>query len=172
MNRLLVLAAFILLPVSIFAQSPISATKPEFVTVTMDGTKVDTRALRGKVVVLNLWFINCPNCLAEIKLLNQLVTEYKDNADVVFLAPAASPKNELVKFLAKNPFSYTVLPDSSIIILSQFGTPDNDGNLSVAFPMHYVLDRDGNVVVKAQGVKGIEAVRNELKRQFVSKTGE
>lgn len=165
MKRFLFFAAISLFSLSINAQP----AQPEFVTSSMDGSKIDSRALRGKVVVLNLWFINCPNCLAEIKMLNQLVDEYKSNPDVIFLAPAASPKNELVKFLAKNPFKYQVLPDSSVIIISQFGSPDKDGNLSVPFPMHYVLDRDGKIVAKAQGIKGIEAVKNELKKQFPSK---
>ncbi|MBK6722880.1 MAG: TlpA family protein disulfide reductase [Acidobacteria bacterium] len=165
MKRFLLLAAFSLAALSIHAQP----AQPEFVTSAMDGSKVDTRALRGKVVVLNLWFINCPNCLAEIKMLNQLVDEYKGNPDVVFLAPAASPKNELVKFSAKNPFKYQVIPDSSIIIVSQFGSPDKEGNLSVPFPMHYVMDRDGKIATKAQGIKGIEVVRSELKKQFPAK---
>jgi peroxiredoxin len=168
MKRFLLLATFSLFALSINAQS----AQPEFVTSAMNGNKVDTRALRGKVVVLNLWFINCPNCLAEIKMLNQLVDENKGNPDVVFLAPAASPKNELVKFLDKNPFKYQVLPDSSIIIISQFGSPDKEGNLSVAFPMHYVLDREGKIVVKAQGIKGIEAVKSELKKQFPAKASD
>lgn len=124
---------------------------------------------RGKVVVLNLWFIHCPNCLAEITMLNQLVDEYKANKDIVFLAPAARPKNELAKFLTKIPFKYQVLPESSIIILSQFGEPDKDGNINIPFPMHYVLDREGKVVTKAQGIMGIEAVKSELKRQFPPK---
>lgn len=165
MKRFLLFAAISLFSLSITAQP----AQPEFVTAAMDGSKVDTRALRGKVVVLNLWFINCPNCLAEIKMLNQLVEEYKGNPELVFLAPAASPKNELVKFLAKNPFKYQVLPDSSIIILSQFGTSDKEGNLNIPFPMHYVLDREGKVVAKEQGIKGIESVKSELKRQFPAK---
>lgn len=170
MKRLLLFAAFSLLSLSVNAQSPISTANPEFVAATMDGTKVDTRLLRGKVVVLNLWFINCPNCLAEMKLLNQLVDEYKGNPEVTFIAPAASRKDELVNFLAKNPFKYQVIPDAAIIILSQFGTPDKNGEINIPFPMHYVLDREGNVVVKAQGVKGIDAVKTELEKQISSKT--
>lgn len=166
MKRIRWAVALTILALSINAFS--QPEQPEFITVSMDGAKVDTRELRGKVVVLNLWFINCPNCLAEIKQLNQLVDEYKANPDVVFLAPAASPRNELVKFLAKNPFKYQVLPDAAIIILSQFGTPDKNGDINLPFPMHYVLDREGHVTVKAQGIKGIEAVKNELKKQFGS----
>lgn len=166
MKRLILFVGLSLLALSVTAQSPNAASPPAFVASTMDGTKVDTRTLRGKVVVINLWFINCPNCLAEMKLLNRLVVEYETNPDVVFVAPAASRKDELAKFLAKNPFKYQVIPDAAIIILSQFGTPDKNGEITVPFPMHYVLDREGKVVVKTQGIKGINAVKSELKKQF------
>ena len=132
----------------------------------MDGSMVDTTALRGKVVVLNLWFINCPNCIEEIKLLNELVDEYKLSKDVVFLAPAASGKADLDRFLVKNPFSYQVIPNAASIILFKFGTPNNQGEIDMPFPMHVVLDRDGKVITRVQGIKGVEAVRAELKKQL------
>jgi peroxiredoxin len=150
------------------AVSPVA--KPVFAAQTMDGRIVDTASLRGKIVVLNLWFINCPNCVQEIKALNQLVDEHKDNKDVVFLGLAASNKAELQKFLVKNPFKYEVIPNATMIILSKFGTPDKNGEINVPFPMHYVLDREGSVVVKAQGSAGIDFVKNELKRQLSAQT--
>lgn len=143
--------------------------RPSFAAIAMDGTKVDTSDLRGKVVVLNLWFINCPNCVEEIKLLNALVDEYKGNKDVVFLGLAASPKAELEKFLVKNPFKYQVLPNTQMIIVGKFGTTGNNGELELPFPMHYVLDREGRIAAKAQGIKGIDVVKTELKKQFAGK---
>jgi peroxiredoxin len=160
------------LSVSIAAQgkpSTTPATKYDFTATAMDGTKVDTASLRGKVVVLNLWFVNCPNCIEEMKLLNKLVTDYAGNKDVVFLAPAASRKADVEKFLKKNPFNYTVIPDAATLIVSKFGTPDKKGDIIVPFPMHFVLDRSGNAVVQTQGVKGVDAVKKELANQFGSK---
>ncbi|MFT3743097.1 MAG: TlpA disulfide reductase family protein [Pyrinomonadaceae bacterium] len=168
MKTVFALALLLLCFIPLAAQT--DPNRPTFVESTMDGTRVDIEKLRGKVVVLNLWFINCPNCIEEIKLLNALVDEYKGNSDVVFLAPAASKKAELQKFLAKNPFKYQVIPDAAITILSKFGKPDKDGNLSVPFPMHFVLDREGKIVVKEQGIKGVEKVKAELRRQFSAKT--
>jgi len=138
---------------------------PAFVTVDMAGNKIDTRQLHGKVVVMNLWFVNCPNCLDEIKQLNQLVDAYKGRSDVVFLGLAASPKYMLDKFLIKSPFKYTIVPDSTMIILSQFGTPDKNGDINVPFPMHYVFDRDGKELVKEQGIKGVATVKEALAKQ-------
>ncbi len=159
---LLVVFAF-----SAAAQTKSSAMPTDFAALAMDGSKVDTSALRGKIVVLNLWFVNCPNCIEEIKLLNKLVDDYKTSKDVVFLAPAASKKPDLEKFLRKYPFNYQIIPNGSMIILTKFGTPDKNGDINIPFPMHYVLDRDGKTVVKVQGVKGVEAVRAELKKQLM-----
>lgn len=164
--RTLILIA--LLAASAFAQvnNANDPTKPNFAALTMDGTKIDTASLRGKVVAVNLWFINCPNCVKEIKMLNQLVDEYAGNANVAFVGLAISRKADLIKFLKKNPFKYQVVPDAGMIIASKFATYDKKGEMQMPFPMHLVLDRDGRVVTKAPGIKGIDAVRAELKKQL------
>lgn len=164
MKRLFLLAALLAFPLALSAQ----VRTPTFSALDMNGNRVDTAALKGKIVVLNLWFINCPNCVAEIKLLNQIVNAYKGK-DVVFIGLAASRKAQLEKFLQKNPFDYTIIPDAHQIILGKFGTPDKKGEINIPFPMHYVLDRDGNIVMKTQGTKGVETVSEELKRQYSKK---
>jgi len=159
----LALTSFAILLFALSASS--QNVQPNFAALDMNGNRVELSALRGKVVVVNLWFIGCPNCMDEIKELNQLVNDYKGKSDVVFLGLAASKKEDLVKFLVKNPFNYTIVPNAQMIILTKFGTPDKNGEINVPFPMHYVIDRDGKIVLKEQGVKGVEAVRNELSKQ-------
>lgn len=159
--------AFVSFAISLFALSASAqAIQPDFTAVDINGNRVELSAFKGKVVVINLWFINCPNCLDEIKKLNDIVEDYKGRSDVVFLGLANNKKPDLVKFLAKDPFKYTIIPNAGMIILTKFGTPDKNGEIDVPFPMHYVIDRDGRVVLKEQGVKGVEAVRHELKKQI------
>lgn len=168
MKYILTCALFLGISVSAAAQTdkaPPVSSKYDFAALTMDGSTVDTTSLRGKIVVFNLWFVNCPNCVEEIKQLNQLVNDYVRYKDVVFLGLAASRKPDVERFLKKNPFNYTIVPDATAIILTKFGTPDNDGQINVPFPMHFVLDREGKAVVQVQGVKGIEAVKKELASQ-------
>lgn len=152
-----------------YTAAEVNSAQPTFSAVGMDGKKIDLGDFRGKIVVINLWFVNCPNCIEEIGLLNRLVDEYNDNKDVVFLAPAASKKPDLEQFLVKHPFKYQIIPNATMIIVGKFGIPDKNGEINVPFPMHYVLDREGKVVVKVQGVKGIGAVKSELTKQFPPK---
>lgn len=167
MRKILILLVLALFAVTAVAQKGAAGETPiDFSGRDMNGKMVSMSDLRGKVVVLNLWFINCPNCLSEIKALNQVVKDYQSNKDVVFIAPAASPQRELEVFLKKNPFDFQVLPDSMMLILMKFGTPDKNGEINVPFPMHYVIGRDGKTLVKMQGTKGVAAVKAELAKQF------
>jgi len=137
---------------------------PDFKVSSIDGKTFDSEKLKGKVVVLNLWFVNCPNCVEEIKLLNKLVDEYAKK-DVVFIGLATNDKAKLESFLKKNPFKYNIVPKAMQTILS-FGEPDKNGEINIPFPMHIVIDRDGKIVVRRSGIKGLDAVKAELKRQF------
>ena len=150
---------------SVFAQQK-TPPAPAFNVSSIDGKSFDSEKLKGKIVVLNLWFVNCPNCVEEIKLLNNLVDEYKGK-DVVFIGLATNDKAKLESFLKKNPFKYNIVPKAMQTILS-FGEPDKSGNIEIPFPMHIVIDRDGKIVVRRNGIKGLDAVKTELKRQFES----
>lgn len=156
-----------LLAASIFGQKKKIAAQPSapaFKVSSIDGKTFNSEKLKGKIVVLNLWFVNCPNCITEIKLLNKLVAEYKDK-DVVFIGLATDDKTKLESFLKKNPFNYNIVPKAIQTILS-FGEPGKSGDINIAFPMHVVVDRDNKIVVRRSGIKGLDAVKAELKRQF------
>ena len=131
---------------------------------TIDGKIVNTADLRGKVIVLNLWFINCPNCLQEIKMLNEIVDEYAGK-DVVFLGLATNTRTELQKFVKKNPFKYQIVPNAGDFMLESYGELKNS-EYYLGFPTHVVIDREGYIVLKMQGIKGVEAVKKELKKQL------
>jgi peroxiredoxin len=168
MKYLIAFSAILILSLSVFAQNKGEAAPTVFAT-TIDGKTINTSDLKGKVVVLNLWFINCPNCVEEIQKLNGLVDEFQGNSNIIFLAPAISSPKELVPFLKKNPFKYQVIPSAQNIILGKFGTMDKNGQLSTPFPMHYVVDGNGTITLKMQGIKGVEAVRAELRKMFPKK---
>ncbi|HEY0429433.1 MAG TPA: TlpA disulfide reductase family protein [Pyrinomonadaceae bacterium] len=164
-------SAIFIFTFSIFGQKKTDEKQlaPTFSSVTLDNKAFNTADFKGKIVVLNLWFISCPNCIEEIKLLNNVVDEYKNNKDVVFLGLATDKKPDLEKFLKKNPFSYQIVPNASQIMLFKFGERQKNGEYFLPFPTHVVIDREGRLVLKVEGVKGVEAVKNELKKQLETK---
>ena len=109
----------------------------DFSAYDMDGNRVDTKELKGKVLVLNFWFINCPPCRQERPYLNKIVDDYKSDSNVVFLAIALDPKEKLMTYLKANELKYNVIPDGGQICADLKIT---------AYPTQLILDKEGNVV--------------------------
>jgi peroxiredoxin len=145
------------------AVAQVGSPVPDFSVTSIDGKTFDTQAMRGKVVVLNLWFVNCPFCVQEIAILNPIVTQFPN---AVFIGMAVNSKPQLDAFLKTNPFRYNIIPNAGQLMLFKFGDVDGKGNFDLKFPQHIVIDRTGNVVLKMQGIKGVDAVRQELEKQF------
>lgn len=115
---------------------------PAFSVTALSGKQYDAAALRGKIVVLNFWFIGCAPCKVEIPGLNQLVAEFKGQ-DVIFLAFALDPAEDLRDFLKKTAFNYEVIPDAGKLMEEQFKIGP--------YPTHIIIDRNGMVEATMTG---------------------
>lgn len=102
----------------------------------MDGSFFDTKALKGKIVVINFWFIRCPPCRMERPFLNELVDKYKKDSNIVFIAVSLDPKAQLQSFLKDYPFYYHVIPEGRGIA---------EKNKVEQYPTHVILDKDGKI---------------------------
>jgi len=102
----------------------------------LDGKLVDTKQLKGKILVINFWFINCPPCRAERPYLNQIVNDYKSDSNVVFIAIALDLKEQLQTYLKEHEFNYNIIPDGRKIAASY----DIKG-----FPTQVIVDNEGKV---------------------------
>ena len=107
-----------------------------FTTHDMNGHKIKLKDLRGKVLMLNFWFIGCPPCRQEIPEFNKLVELYKDNPNVVFLAVALDPRWDIRNFLKTTPFNFDIIDDGlSIAVIYKIHL----------FPTSVILDKEGKV---------------------------
>lgn len=123
---------------------------PEFKAVSISGDSIDTKNLRGKVVIINFWFIECHPCIAELPALNKLVKEYK-NKEVVFLAPTYETKARLdTAFFPKYKFDFTIIADAQKI-RGLFG--------ETGYPTTYIIDKTGKI--KQTYLGGIEGKKAE-----------
>jgi len=116
-------------------------TAPEFDLVDLQGNHYTLENLKGKVVVLNFWFIKCGACLQEMPDLNKLVEKYKDKP-IVFLAITHDEGTSVTEFLKKKEILLTVIPNEQKTIKNyqiQF------------FPTNIILDQEGKVVFAKDG---------------------
>ncbi len=109
---------------------------PVFEAPVIGGGTLNTDQLRGKVLVLNFWFIGCPGCLEEMPKLNKLAAKYAQNAHIEFVAISPNTERELRDFLVRERFDYKMVGQArSIINLFAFK----------GFPRNIVIGRDGKI---------------------------
>jgi len=89
----------------------VGCVMPDFTAQTLNGQFISKQSLKGKVVVMNFWFIGCKPCLAELPALNTLVEQYKGK-EVVFIAFGRDSKQQTVeKFLPKHEFKFQLVTE-------------------------------------------------------------
>jgi peroxiredoxin len=111
---------------------------PEFNFTDLNGNKYTNENTKGKTIILKTWFINCKACVAEFPELNELVENYKQRNDMIFLSLALDSKAELENFLQKKDFEYQVVPNQKEFI-------DKKLNLQM-YPTHILVDKNGTII--------------------------
>ncbi len=81
---------------------------------TIDGDSIQIGGEQLKPMLINLWFINCGGCVAEIPALNKLKEKYSDRVD--FVAMTFDDAKKVRKFLNRNDFNFIHIPNSEEFI--------------------------------------------------------
>ncbi|MCG8583048.1 MAG: TlpA family protein disulfide reductase [Bacteroidales bacterium] len=115
----------------------------------INGTRFALEELKGKIVVINFWFIDCPPCVMEIPVLNQMVEHFK-NDDIVFLAMALDSEEHLKTFLKTTSFEYNIIPNCKDIVTA-YGIKTSPG--------HVVIDKNSQIIYTSEGLTS-ETVNN------------
>ncbi len=149
---------------SAFAQSNYR-TKPlagNFTATALDGSTVNLAALRGKVVVVSFWTTRCAICAAEIPKLNKLAADYR-NKDVVFLGLTTDNESKVKGYLKKKSFDFNILPNSFGILLL-YADKDGDGNVTMGYPTHYLINQKGEIELKTNGYNKSSVLDSNINR--------
>lgn len=110
---------------------------PKFSVKTLDGKSIGSGELRGKVVVLNFWFIGCGVCRSIKPKLNEMATKFADNSNVVFVAMTADPAEQVSQYLKHEPFNYLQITDAESTL---------DKFAFSGYPKNVVISPDGEIV--------------------------
>jgi len=132
---------------------------PQFDVPDIDAKWLNTGELKGKVIVLNFWFIGCVGCMGEIPKLSALADKYRDNGDIVFVAIANNTPQELRIFRSREKFNYRYVGQGlSLVKMFGFGS----------YPKNVVIGRDGKIVYWRSLIhnwdKFESVIRGELER--------
>ncbi len=117
----------------------------------INGKKYDLTNLKGKVIVLNFWFIHCKPCLAEFPDLNDLKKRFKSKP-VEFFAITSNNKKSLDTFFKSHKLDFTIIPNGKEIN-NRFKIP--------YFPYHIIIDKSGQIEY-IKNIKKLESKINNL----------
>jgi thiol-disulfide isomerase/thioredoxin len=109
----------------------------DFRVRTIDGKEIAMADLKGKVVVLNFWFIGCAVCRAMKPLLDDFKAKFSDNDNVVFLAMTADPAGAVKDYLQKEPFHYIQAADAKTAL---------DSFAFAGYPKNIVISKTGEII--------------------------
>ncbi len=133
------------------AASPkVNEPAPPFEIVTLDGTKIDSAALRGQVVVLNFWATWCGPCKKELPLLDSYYEARKKYGLKVF---AITTEDSLPPYRLKKLFNALhITPIRRIKGYRDLG----------ALPTNYVIGRAGRIRYAEKGAFDLDTLNRVL----------
>ncbi|MEU4358164.1 TlpA family protein disulfide reductase [Streptomyces virginiae] len=129
---------------------------------TVDGKTLDTTALKGKVVVLNVWGSWCPPCRAEAPSFAKVSKELADaGKDVVFVGVNVrdNSKQNAASFEETFGITYPSLYDPDGKLLLRFPKGSLNPN---AIPSTLVLDREGRIAARTLAPLSEEQLRSMI----------
>ena len=99
----------------------------------IDGSVKSFSDYKGKLLVINFWYINCGPCIVEMPYLNDLVDKYQ-NEDIQFLALSFDTIPDIKSFLNRTEFKY------------------EHGSISRSMMYDFTPVAPGHFIVDAEGV--------------------
>jgi peroxiredoxin len=118
---------------------------PEVTFITLDGHKLSTSSLRGKVVMVNFWATSCVTCVKEMPQMVETYNKFKGNGlEFVAVAMKYDPPNYVLNFTQTRQLPFKVALDSSGEIAKSFG----DVALT---PTTFVIGKDGAILKRYVG---------------------
>jgi peroxiredoxin len=106
------------------------------------GNTYSLEKLKGKVIVINFWFVECKPCVIEIPELNNLVDKYKGE-EVVFLGFATNDKSKIEGFLKTKTYKYNIIADGSNVARMYKVN---------AYPTHLIIDKNSKIAYCSTGL--------------------
>jgi thiol-disulfide isomerase/thioredoxin len=125
-----------------FVRNPDHA--PDFKLDDLDGKPLRLSGSHGKVILLNFWATWCGPCRAEIPDLIELQTKYKDRLQIIGISVDDDDASVVKKVVDQTGINYPVAMASNEIRKEYGGI--------VALPTSFVLDSEGRVVQKHEGL--------------------
>ena len=117
---------------------------PDFAAPDLKGQAVSLSALRGKVVVLNVWTTWCPPCREEMPSMERLAEHFRGrDFELLAVSQDEGDRDKVEAFARDLKLSFPVLLDPQRQVGERYGV--------WGYPETFVIDRNGYVVERVIG---------------------
>ena len=118
---------------------------PESSFVLLDGSKISTEQLKGKVMLVNFWATSCTTCVAEMPELVATYNKYRDKGyETLAVAMSYDPPAYVVNFTETRKLPFKVAIDNT-------GANARDWGDVKLTPTTYLLNKRGEIVKRYVG---------------------
>lgn len=118
---------------------------PDVTFISIDGQKISSHDLRGKVVMVNFWATSCATCVKEMPQMVETYNKFKqDGLEFVAVAMSYDPPNYVLNYAQTRQLPFKVALDAQGELAKQFG----DVKLT---PTTYVIDKNGKILKRYVG---------------------
>ena len=143
MNRLSFIAALLAGVLALSGCGQDSAPASSFVL--LDGSKLSTEQLKGKVTLVNFWATSCTTCVAEMPEIVATYDKFKDKGyETLAVAMSYDPPAYVVNFTESRKLPFKVAIDNTGVNARDWG----DVKLT---PTTYLVNKRGEIVKRYVG---------------------
>lgn len=118
---------------------------PQVTFVSLQGKRITTDDLRGKVVLVNFWATDCVICIKEMPQITATYDKYRERGfETIAVAMKYDPPNYVLNYVEKTRLPFTVALDPLGELARAFG----DVKLT---PTTFIIDKRGNLAARIVG---------------------
>jgi len=144
-----------------FGQQP---QAPDVTFISIDGQKISSQSLRGKVVMVNFWATSCATCVKEMPQMVETYQQFKDQGlEFVAVAMSYDRPDYVLNYTATRKLPFKVALDSGGDLAKQFG--------DVAMtPTTFVIGKDGKILKRYLGEPDFASLHALLQKSLNAKS--
>jgi peroxiredoxin len=155
--------ALALAAVFAWPRSPARNAAPDVAYTLLDGRQGTLQALRGKVVLVSFWSMNCDTCVNEMPSI--VATDGKFRAkgyETLAIAMSYDPPAFVARFVAYNKLPFPVAIDNTGQIAKSFGEVRQT-------PTAFLIDKRGRIVERYVGAPDFAALQRLIESLLAEK---
>lgn len=118
---------------------------PAATFVLLDGSRMSTEQLQGKVTLINFWATSCTTCVAEMPELISTYKQFKDQGfETIAVAMSYDPPSYVVNFAQTRQLPFKVAIDNTGAVAKAWGGIE-------LTPTTFLIDKQGAIVKRYVG---------------------